>query len=265
MPKSKDTSLVKFSHKQPKVAIVTFTYPKDAVRAYLGLQVIPKEWDVFWALEKKDVYMPIPKGVNVIETSAPRGSHLDSLEFNYECIDLFRSLANRGYDIVMKLDSDTMIFKPDIYTWPIVEAGVDFIYVRRKVTEFPHLLLPLCSGICYAFSKRCLVDFLNDETVRKHWPEFAKNYGYCEDHCIIHFLFYQRLANLMQIEKDRVWYSIINNKVELSDCLLGHYGYDDVGLMYRHANEVLKAYNRPTLKYERLQDYILEMSSYETN
>lgn len=232
-----------------KVAILTFTYPKDAIKASIGLQLIPKEWDVFWALDKKDEDMPVPERVKKIITEFPRGERLNSNEMIYGFRDLLFDLTKedgKGYDVVIKLDSDTSIFKPEVFVDPIELGGSDFVYIRRTPNE---CRIPVSNGICYSMTRRAVeylrnVDFTN----------LILEYNGAEDEILSHFFAaYHPWPLISQIDKFLVDWSVQPFGTEKT--IAGHYGYVSNNQMLARTNEILKIQGRPELDNDAIVEY----------
>lgn len=233
-----------------KVAILTFTYPKDVVKASIGLQLIPKDWDVFWALDIKDQDMPVPNRVEKIITSFPRGERLNSNEMIYGFRDILFDLTNKdgkNYDVVIKLDSDTSIFKPEVFIDPIRLGGSDFVYIRRMPTE---CRIPVSNGICYAMTRRAIeylrnVDFTN----------LILEYNGAEDEIISHFFAaYHPWPLISQIDKFLVDWSVQPFGTEKT--VAGHYGYVSNNQMLARTNEILRIQGRPEIDSKAILEYI---------
>lgn len=225
-----------------KIACITFTYPKDAFKAFIGSHLLPKEWDIFWAVDEKDKDMPVPSNVKKIITTFDRGHHLNSKEMIYGFIDILQHLSNE-YDIILKLDSDTSLYKPECFINPIIDSHSDFVYIRRTPNEY---ITPISNGICYSFSKRCISYMLNVD-----YTKLIMIHNGSEDSIISHFLSSIHPWPLIsQIDKSRIDWS--TNSFIDEKAIAGHYGYINNNEMFDRTNEILKLQGRTELSIAEL-------------
>lgn len=225
-----------------KIACITFTYPKDAIKAFIGSKLLPKDWDIYWALDEKDKEMPVPSNVNKIITNFDRGHHLNSKEMIYGFIELLSKLSEK-YDIVLKLDSDTSLYKPECFINPIVDSNSDFVYIRRTPAEY---IAQISNGICYSLSKRCISYLLGVD-----YTKLIMIHHGSEDSIISHFLAHIHPWPLLsQIDKLRCdWCS---SEYISENTIAGHYGHINNNEMLNRTNNVLEKQNKSPLDANKL-------------
>lgn len=227
-----------------KIACVTFTYPNDAIKAFIGSKLLPKEWDIYWALDEKDKDMPVPSNVNKIITHFDRGQHLNSKEMIYGFIDMLNQLSEK-YDIVLKLDSDTSLYKPECFINPIVDSNSDFVYIRRTPAEY---VAQISNGICYSLSKRCISYLLGVD-----YTKLIMIHNGSEDSIISHFLSHIHPWPLLsQIDKTRCDWGMAEYINE--NTIAGHYGYVSNNEMLSRTNKILEKQNKPQLNANELMN-----------
>lgn len=134
-----------------RIICLTFTYPKDARRAAFHAQLLPSHWRKIWCVEPAHAGMPVPAGVEKLVRDFPRGQTLRHDAAILGMRDVYLDLSKQC-DALVKLDSDTALFRPEAFEAPIRYAESDFVYVRRLAMESRLL----CNGCCYAVSKKAL-------------------------------------------------------------------------------------------------------------
>lgn len=225
-----------------KIACITFTYPKDAIKAFIGSSLLPKDWDIYWAIDEKDKDMPVPSNVSKIITEFDRGEHLNSKQMIYGFVEILK-LFSEHYDIIIKLDSDTALYKPECFINPIIDSNSDFVYIRRTPNEY---IVPISNGICYSLSKRCISYLLNVD-----YTKLIMIYNGSEDSIISHFLSCIHPWPLIsQIDKSKIDWST----VEFCDkqTIAGHYGYINNGKMFEQVNKVLNVQNKTLIDLDEI-------------
>lgn len=243
-----------------KIACITFTYPKDAIKAIISRQLIPKDWDHYWVVEEKDKDMPIPEGVKLIVTQAKRGTHLDSREFCKEYFKVLINLQRTGmYDIIVKVDSDTAVYKMDPFVWPIINCGVDFVYIKNifisKDKNNKNSVKELCNGICYAFNARILNVFIKEN---KLIDKLIERFRGQEDLVISTFIKSLKFPLICNVDRSLVdW---CTNRRNDEHTVVGHYGYKNNTNMINCVNEILEAQNKKPISLEDISGYINELN-----
>lgn len=236
-----------------KIACITFTYPDDGIKAIIGRQLIPKEWDHYWIVEKRHEYMPIPEGVKKITTHCNRGTHLNDGEFCKEYFEILKQLKHMGYDIIVKVDSDTALYKPECFVWPIEHCGVDYTYIKQCIIK-PEGIDQLCNGICYGLNSR-IVDCFDYE--KKFLDEVITLYKGAEDFVMTRFLSDIKFPVVCNI--DRLLIDWCSKRRTDDKVIAGHYGYNGNTNMINCVNEILLAQGREQIKLEDINNYISEL------
>lgn len=237
-----------------KIACITFTYPKDAIKAFIGSRLLPKDWDIYWAIDEKDKDMPVPSNVSKIITKFDRGEHLNSKEMIYGFVEILKSFSEH-YDIIIKLDSDTALYKPECFINPIIDSNSDFVYIRRTPNEYA---APISNGICYSLSKRCISYLLNVD-----YTKLIMIHNGSEDSIISHFLSCIHPWPLIsQIDKSRIDWTT----APFCDkqAIAGHYGYINNNEMLDRTNKILKLQDRNELNISELinSQYMSEFTKF---
>lgn len=163
------------------VALVYFTYERDAELLGMSLQALPqlrsREGDEVSVFVFDDANAPlavVPEGVVYEQTSFDRKGNLNGLE----CIDgmlaLYESVFERtGAEWIVKLDCDTYLNDLDwlrgMDAATVAQAGC------RHVNDF-------CSGACYAVS-RAGVAAVRERLTGETWRKRARK-AWCEDRVI---------------------------------------------------------------------------------
>lgn len=198
-----------------RVICLTFTYPKDAARAAYHQKFLPKDWRKIWCIESKDTGMSVPEGTETLVRDFPRGGSLRHGEAIEGMRRVYLELAEEC-DLLIKLDSDTALFRPEAFTAPAEFAGADFTYVRRFAAESRLL----ANGCCYAVSRRALL-----RLAQNFYPEgIPTRFEGHEDLIFSAFwAAYQRDLTLCQIDKTKWWWCC--KPYRGSDVFGGHFGY----------------------------------------
>lgn len=235
-----------------RIAVLTFTYPKDAGKAVISHSMLPKDWDHYWCIESKDKDMPFPEGVKPLILDFPRGQHLNVVESIEGMQRAYIQLIDMGYDVVIKMDSDVSLFKPQCFVDPIINSGVDFCYVRRTPDECKE---GLCNGSCYAMSKKAINQLRNqDLSVIAAFRE-----GH-EDLIFSHFFLIKcPFLLISQINKFKIDWCVY--RYNEADTIMGHYGYISLKDMYIRTMEILNK-NNSTLDIDYIEKYIDKLNSF---
>lgn len=198
-----------------QITSITFTCPRDAAKAAAHAALLPTGWRKIWCVESKHAaQISAPEGVELLVRDFPRGGTLRGDLAVRGMAAVYLELAE-SCDLLVKIDSDTALYRPEAFTAPAELAEVDFVYIRRH--EFESRLL--CNGCCYAVSKRAL------KRLSHFYPgEIPKQYKGHED--LIFSSFWttvERDLTLCQINKTKVfWCTAPYDGV---DCICAHYGY----------------------------------------
>lgn len=200
-----------------KIACITYTCKRDAELATRHAKLLPPQWNKFWIVESKDKSLSAPAGTEVLVRDFPRGGTLSGAESIEGMRKVFLEFAAAGFDAVVKLDSDTALFRPEAWTAPFEFAGTDFTYIRRWENESRLL----CNGAAYTISRRAIERL----TPERFYPGgIPKNFHGAEDLIFSAFwTAFQRDLTLCQLDKNRVHWKI--RPYFKSDILAAHYGY----------------------------------------
>ena len=136
-----------------KITALTFTCRRDAEKAALTAQLLPATWRRVWCVSAADADMPVPEGTEKLVADFDRGKNLIGEAAVAGMRDVYLRFADDvETDALIKLDSDTALWRPEAFSAPLEFAGVDFVYVRRYFVEGRLT----ANGCCYAMSKRAL-------------------------------------------------------------------------------------------------------------
>ena len=138
-----------------KICFLTFNFPRDyALAAALHAPLYERFRDVadfVWCVESKHESVPVPEGVKVLVRDFNRGGNLRYTEALHAMTAIFSELAEE-YSTIVKLDADTFLHVPEIWTDYILDGG-DVAYI-------PHLQNRAAgNGCCYALSARAAKSF----------------------------------------------------------------------------------------------------------
>ena len=141
------------------IACLTYTCSSDAALAARHAAILPATWKKFWIVESKDARIAAPAGTEILVRNFPRGGSLSGRECIEGMRKVFLEFAEAGFDAVVKLDSDTALFRPEAWTAPFESAGTDFTYIRRWENESRLL----ANGCAYTVSRRAIERFASCE------------------------------------------------------------------------------------------------------
>lgn len=201
---------------------LTFTFPRDFRRAAFHASLLPKWWRRVWCVESAHAdaaRAAAPAGTEILVRDFPRGGTLRSDAALLGMRDVYLELAERPEcDLLVKLDSDTAIFRPDAWTAPFYSADADFTYIRRHHAESRLL----ANGCCYAVSRRALRRLVNF-SIETDAPAAFEGH---EDYVFSAFWTARRDnrdLTLCQIDKRKIWWAA--RRYEGADCFAAHCGY----------------------------------------
>lgn len=195
------------------IVCLTFTCPKDAPKAALCGAFLPAEWRRVWCVEPKHAEMPAPDGVEKIVADFPRGG---TLRYNPAILGMAKVFAGIDCDCLIKLDSDTVIWRPDAFVLPIERSDVDFVYIRRGKSEGGY-----ANGNAYALSSRARARVGGCTSL---FADLIDRYYGHEDRVFSAFLI-DRNPDLTccQINKEKCGWHM--RAYTAPDCIATHYGY----------------------------------------
>jgi len=199
-----------------KVVALTFTYPRDAGKAALFGAELPTEWERIWCVESKDAEMPVPAGVKKIVADFPRGGTLRDAGAVYGMRDVFVSVAkNTGCKALVKLDSDTALFRPRAFVAPVLESDCDFVYIRRSACEGRGL----ANGCCYVLGQGAI------SRLPRLYPTGIPAAFKGHEDIIFSNFFNNAETDLQTCSLDKLKVSWKMREYFGRDILAGHYGY----------------------------------------
>lgn len=207
-----------------KTICLTYTCPRDFARAAFHQKFLPAEQKKIWCVESAHLELAAaaaPAGTELLAADFPRGQSLRHAEAIEGMRRVFLALAERAdCDLLVKLDSDTALFRPEAWTAPFETADIDFTYIRRHVAESRLL----ANGCAYAVSRRALLRLKNFDAA-KHAPAVFKGH---ED--LIFSAFWtggtepkNRDLTLCQLDKKKFWWRA--RPYRGADAFGGHFGY----------------------------------------
>lgn len=238
-----------------KSCIVVFTYPNEYPRMALFLSLLKdKVDDIYACIESKHKDYPLPSFMKPLIFDFNRGRGLDGSE---GCIGIklvYGKLAAMGYDIIFKVDSDTIVFKPEAFLGPI-KNGSDFACIRRMSAN--NSITGLANGFCYCLSKNA-VEFLN-KVPKEDIDKALIDVKYAEDLFFSKLMVNQNEIYRVELNKEKTW--LAARPYRKSDCIAGHFGYVDIPrtieeLNYINPNLLGKIYT------EENKAYISKIKSY---
>lgn len=215
------------------VVCLTFTYPKDAPKAAICGALLPAGWRRVWCVEPKHADMPVPDGVEKIVADFPRGG---TLRYKPAILGMAKVYAGFDCDCLIKLDSDTAMWRTDAFVAPIEFSDVDFVYIRRNKNEDGY-----ANGNAYAMSRRAVSRVGGFSTL--FTPALIDRYLGNEDRVFSAFLI-DRNPDLTccQINKAKCGWHMC--AYTAPDCIASHYGYVSFGEAKGHIADMCRALNR---------------------
>lgn len=202
---------------EKNITCLTYTCPKDAVKAAFTGALVPENWRRVWCLESRHADMPVPAGVEKIIRDFPRGGSLKGEASLNGMRDVFLEFArdDEPTKLLVKLDSDTALYRPEAWVLPYLCADIDFTYIRRHYVEGRLL----CNGCAYALSKKALKRFERFSTSRA-----AARLEGAEDKVFSSFLTLENVdLTLCQIDKTKCFMRV--NPYKGADAFCAHVGY----------------------------------------
>lgn len=199
------------------ITALTYTFPKDAVKAALTGALLPASWRRVWCVESRHADMPVPEGVEKLVRDFPRGGTLGGAAALEGMARVFSEFADEAEPtrLLVKLDSDTALWRPEAWTLPFLSADVDFTYIRRHYVEGRLL----ANGCCYALSKRALKRFAGFDPARS-----ARKYKLAEDLAFSSFLTLENVdLTFAQIDKSKCF--MRSAPYGGADAFCAHLGY----------------------------------------
>lgn len=216
---TKENALVSTMMDGRRVFCLVYTYEAHAAKTAMAAAFIPKEWEVYYCVDEKDAEMPIPARGKRIIRNFPRGGQLRYFDALIGMRDVFLEFAGimGERDILVKLDADTMLYRPWAFIAPFL-ADVDFTYVRRNFNEGRFT----ANGCCYALGKRAIERLRRLPTER--FEELARRWEGHEDKVFSSFITTQNVdLTFCQLDKAKCDWQYCRNRS--ADTYLFHAGY----------------------------------------
>lgn len=154
-----------------RFGVVVFTCARDYDRAKRAVAELRKNWHRTGLEGLPYVVFAVRAGETMAAREAFEGEEIFFHDFDaggslrYSgAIHGMRSVYRQLFaecDVVLKLDSDTLLFRPECFTAPILMSGVGFVAVRRYAADSTTLgtapkdkpILNLCNGCAYLMTK----------------------------------------------------------------------------------------------------------------
>lgn len=137
-----------------KFCFLTFNFPRDyalCATLHANLRKQYPEADFVWCIESRHSGYPAPDGVQMLIRDFNRGGNLCFTEALHAITRLYAELAEK-YDGIIKIDADTYLHAPYIWTDYLADGG--------DVAFIPHIQNRICgNGCCYALSSRAAKRF----------------------------------------------------------------------------------------------------------
>lgn len=162
---------VPYSEPEKRFSVVVFTCARDFDRAKRAIAELRKNWHrtglstlprVLLAVHESDAVSAkeaFPEEEFIVHDFNAGGSLRYSGAI-HGMRKVFRDVFS-GSDIVIKLDSDTLLYRPECFSMPILMSGVGFVGVRRFAVDSTTLgnapkdkpILNLCNGCAYMMTR----------------------------------------------------------------------------------------------------------------
>ncbi len=215
-----------------KITCLTFTHPFDESKAKISSASLPRDWRKIWCVESRHAAeMRPPEGVELLVRDFPRGGTLRGDVAVNAMAEIYRELGAEC-DALVKLDSDTVLFRPSAWTAPIEHADADFVYLRRH--QFESRLL--ANGCCYAMSRRAIETL--DAFPREHPAQFE---GHEDMIFSAFFTTVRRELTLCQLDKTKFYWHTARSMSPRH--FGGHYGYTTTEAMRALVEEHLAIFS----------------------
>lgn len=217
-----------------KSCAVVFTYPGDYLKAARLTKSIKEHVDtVFFCIESKDINVPLPDWATPLVIDFDRCYQLHGTEAIIGMKSVYKTLVEMGYDRVIKLDSDTYVFRPDWFIKPL-ECGSDFVYIRRIMTTKNHAIMRRANGCCYAMTSKAIRELL--KVTSKVIDEIMMANDRHEDLVFSHIFNEVVNINIHDVDKTKVWWAA--RPYRQPDCIVGHFGYCDIERIKEEINQI---------------------------
>lgn len=207
-----------------KIAVVCFTWPGDYPIATRFLKNLKDCVDrIFFCIESSHVNFPLPDWVTPLVMDFNRCQHLQGAEAIIGMRNVYAKLESMGYEVIIKIDSDTWLLRPNLFIDPIIN-GVDFAYIRRLGFEEHtdgHKWVRCASGPCYALN-RSVIGFLTKYD-NKEFDKILFKRDRHEDLVFSELINTDPYTTSSELNFTRMWWA--HMPYRKPDCILAHFGY----------------------------------------
>lgn len=213
--------------------VVCFTYPRDYLKACRLL----KNWQgkvdtIFFCIEPRHQNFPLPEWATPLVANFNRGPSLRGSQAVIGMKGVYEALVEQGYDLIIKIDSDTIIFNHDMFIEPI-KLGTDFVFIKRLYAnqlDVEHnstnkdrlnVFTRFCNGCAYSLSKSA-IESLNNIPVATFDAAIFQFKGN-EDLFFSYFLTTNPILGVFDVDKTKFFFSELPYRK--SDVIGAHFGY----------------------------------------
>jgi len=209
-----------------KTCALVFTYAGDYPKAVRLTKSLKDCVDtVYFCIESKDKDVPVPDWVTKLVIDFDRCKQLHGTQAIIGMKNVYTKLVEEmGYDLIFKVDSDTIVLQPEHFIKPI-ELGCDFAYIRRIMAKDKDgRYVRRCNGCSYSISAKAVRE------MNKIDPNIFDALMYSndrhEDLVFSNILTENPNLNIHDVDKLKVWWSV--KPYRKSDCIVCHFGYCDL-------------------------------------
>ena len=209
-----------------KTCAVVFTYPGDYPKAIRLTQSLKNHLDtIFFCIESRDKNVPLPEWVTPLVVDFDRCRQLHGTQAIIGMKAVYTMLVEQmKYDAVLKIDSDTIILRPEQFITPI-ELGSDYAYIRRLMaTDKKGRFVRRCNGCAYMMSANAIREM--NKIPPERFDEILFTNDRHEDLVFSNFFTELPSVNIHDIDKRKVWWSVMPYRKQ--DCICCHFGYVDM-------------------------------------
>ena len=218
-----------------KNCAVIFTYPGDYQKAVTLTKSIKEHVDdVFFCIESKHKDVPLPTWATPLIVDFNRCTQLHGSQAIIGIKDVFTKLINLGYDNIIKLDSDTIVFRPEQFIVPL-ELGSDFVYIKRYMMDKNNMHVRRANGCCYALNAKA-VNAINNCSAEK-FDAIMFAHDRHEDMVFSAILSDDVEICIHEVNKAKVWMSI--QPYREIDCIAAHFGYCDMQRIKEELEQII--------------------------
>lgn len=245
------------------IAVLTFTYWRDAHRAYALHKNIPKTYRAtngveinitpIWAIESVDKELPVlanrlagNSAIKTVVLDFDRGHGLSGVECVQTMSRFYVELLSH-YDAVLKLDADSIVYDLP-FVFEAFARGVDLLGAFRYPNEknAPNGL----NGCFYAFGKRFIPQLLDNRLKSNAIKQVD---DYCPEDLFFTFMFRGNAeARVWNLPKQK--WSMCCNPYCDADAIGGHFGYisnERIGKQLNAVNMARKQAKMPEISFDK--------------